>query len=64
MNSLIEEIGNADATQISDLVEAITVRYNALFPIIWVTLEKSQDRNTQLNRIIQILNGIKQCPRE
>lgn len=62
MLDLYEEIRWADSVQIVELVDAVINRYSALFPdweISVISLEKSSDRNEQIDRVIALLEQIK-----
>ena len=62
MFDLVEEILRADEVEIEKLLKAVLQRYAVLFPdweVSTVSLEKSSDRNEQLDRIIALLQNMK-----
>lgn len=65
MSDLVKAIGQADETQIEDILQAVLRRYGELFPdwdVSTVSLSKSEDRNEQLDRIIGVLQKMKTMP--
>lgn len=65
MLSLVEEISRVDESQIDKLLTAVLQRYAVLFPdweVNTISLEKSIDRNEQLDRIIAALQKMKAFP--
>ena len=59
-------IAQADASIISDLLEAVLSRYKELNPeweISILSLEKSTDRNEQIDRSIALLQNLKNYPK-
>lgn len=62
MVDLAEQIAQADDTEIEQLLKAVLQRYAVLFPdweISTISLQKSSDRNDQLDRIIATLQKMK-----
>ena len=62
MLDLVEEIGRADEIEIEKLLYAVLQRYAVLFPdweINTISLQKSSDRNDQIDRIIAMLLKMK-----
>ena len=62
MFDLVEEIAQADGTAIDKLLKAVLQRYAVLYPdweISTISLQKSSDRNEQLDRMIAILQRMK-----
>ena len=62
MFDLVEEIAQADGTAIDKLLKAVLRRYAVLYPdweISTISLQKSSDRNEQLDRMIAILQRMK-----
>ena len=62
MVDLVEEIAQANEIEVGKLLEAVLKRYAVLFPdweISTVSLEKSSDRNEQLDRMIALLQKMK-----
>ena len=62
MLDLVEEIAKADEIEITKLLEAVLQRYAVLFPdweVSTISLEKSCDRNEQLDKIITMLQKMK-----
>ena len=68
MNYLLDEakldvIRNATEDEISDMILAVQERYHELFPgwsMHITVLEKNDDRNAQLDRIIENLQKLKE----
>ena len=59
---LYDEIARADSVEVANLLDAVLRRYEALFPdweISTVSVQKSTDRNEQLDRIIAMLQKMK-----
>ena len=62
MVDLAEEIAHADEQEIEQLLKAVLQRYAVLFPdyeVSTVSLQKSSDRNEQLDRMIASLQKMK-----
>ena len=62
MLDLVEEIAQADGVEIEKLLKAVLQRYAVLFPdweLSTVSLQKSSDRNEQLDRMIAVLEKMK-----
>lgn len=62
MFDLVEEIAQADGAAIDKLLKAVLQRYAVLYPdweISTISLQKSSDRNEQLDRMIAILQRMK-----
>ena len=62
MLDLVEEIAQADGVEIEKLLKAVLQRYAVLFPdweLSTVSLQKSADRNGQLDRMIAVLEKMK-----
>ena len=65
MFDLVEEIAQADGAAIDELLKAVLQRYAVLYPdweISTISLQKSSDRNEQLDRMIAILQRMKTAP--
>ena len=65
MQYIIEEIQKANADAIEDLLKAVLARYRVLYPdweVSTVSVLKSEDRNEQLDRIIEMLEKMKTFP--
>ena len=65
MQYIIEEIEKANADAIEDLLKAVLARYRVLYPdweVSTVSVLKSEDRNEQLDRIIEMLEKMKTFP--
>lgn len=59
---LVEEIAAADAAEIEKLLKAVLQRYAVLFPdweVSTISLQRSSDRNYQLDQIIAMLQQLK-----
>ena len=62
MFDLVEEIKQADGTEIEMLLKAVLQRYAVLYPdweISTISLQKSADRNVQIDRMITMLQNMK-----
>lgn len=62
MINLTEEIAQADAFEIEKLLKAVLQRYTVLFPdweIGTIAIQKSTDRNEQLDEMIAVLQKMK-----
>jgi hypothetical protein len=65
MENLIAQIARADGAQIEKLLNAVLRRYGELYPdweVSTVTVEKTQNRSEQLDRIIALLEKMKTSP--
>ncbi len=65
MFDLVEEIEKADEMELDSLLKAVLRRYAVLFPdweVSTISLQKSCDRNEQLDRIIELLQNMKSLP--
>ena len=62
MFDLVEEIKQADGIEIEKLLKAVLQRYAVLYPdweIGTISLQKSADRNEQIDRMITMLQNMK-----
>ena len=62
MFDLVEEIKQADGTEIEKLLKVVLQRYAVLYPgweISTISLQKSADRNEQIDRMITMLQNMK-----
>lgn len=62
MSDLVEKIAQADEGEIAELLKAVLKRYAVLFPdweISTISLQRSSDRNEQLDRTIELLHRMK-----
>ena len=62
MLDLLTEIKCADESAIEEILNAVLHRYAELFPdweVNTISLQRSQDRNEQLDRIIAMLQNMK-----
>ena len=62
MCNLVKKIARADEAQSERLLKAVLQRYAVLFPdyeVSILSLQKSLDRNEQLDRIIEMLKKMK-----
>lgn len=62
MLDLVKEIAQADGTEIEKLLDAVRQRYAVLYPdweVSVISIEKSADRNEQLDRMIAMLQNMK-----
>ena len=58
-----ERIAQTDENEIEQLLKAVIRRYDVLFPNLEISvifLDKTADRNEQLNRIVQALQKMKE----
>ena len=65
MLDLWKEIAQADEMLLSQLLKAVLQRYEELFPnwkISTISLEKCSDTNEQLDRMIAMLEQMKNVP--
>lgn len=65
MCKLIGEIAHANKSEIEELLKAVLKRYSALFPgweVSTISLQKSSDRNEQLDWMIEMLQRMKSSP--
>lgn len=56
------QIEQANAVEIIELLDAVLLRYQALFPeweISTVSVEKAGDRNEQIDRMIRFLQSMR-----
>ena len=62
MFDLVQEIAKADEVEIEILLKAVLQRYTVLFPdweLSTISLQKSFDKNEQIDRIIEMLQNMK-----
>lgn len=62
MPDLVKEIAKADRAEIEKLLTAVLQRYAVLFPdweVSTISLQKSTDRNEQIDRVIAMLQKMK-----
>ena len=62
MPDLVKEIAKADRAEIEKLLTAVLQRYALLFPdweVSTISLQKSTDRNEQIDRVIAMLQKMK-----
>ena len=65
MIDLTDTIAQADNVELDGILKAIVQRYTALFPdweLCVISLEKTSDRNEQLDRMIAMLQKMKEHP--
>ena len=58
----LEMIQNAGPDEMSDLILAVQMRYNELFPdweLSFYTLERNKDKNEQLDAMITLIEKLK-----
>ena len=63
MEDLLKEIAHAQEEQIELLLTAVLSRYAVLYPdweISTISIQKTADRNQQIDRTIQMLERLKQ----
>lgn len=59
---ILERIKTAKPEEMSDILMAVQKRYNELFPdwdLSILTLEKAVDKNEQIDRIIAVMDSMK-----
>ena len=59
---IFEEIGKAGEQEIPAILDSVLLRYTQLYPqwsVSIVTIEKCEDRNEQINRMITFLKKMK-----
>lgn len=62
MADLLEEIARTDGAEIEKVLRAVLDRYAVLYPdwdVTTFSLQKSDDRNEQIDRIIAIMQSFK-----
>ena len=62
MRDLLAGIAQANESELSDLLQAVMRRYAQLFPeweLGTISIEKSGDRNAQIDRMILVLQSMK-----
>ena len=62
VDTLMQTIAELCDTEIGDVLSAVVLRYGELFPdweISTISLKKSEDRNQQIDRMIQLLTQMK-----
>ena len=62
MYDLLTAISKADDYVIGEILKAVLDRYAVLFPsweVHAISLDKTEDRNEQLDRMIQVLENMK-----
>ena len=60
---MLNIIKNAKPEEINDILQAVLARYRELYPdweIITLSLEKAVDKNEQLDRMIALLETMKE----
>ena len=60
---MIEQIKKAKPEELNDILQAVLARYREVFPgweLITISLEKSVDKNEQLDQIIAMLEIMKE----
>ncbi len=65
MCNLATCILNANQDEIQIILDAVLLRYDILFPdweINTISLKKNQDRNAQIDEVIQLLQKMKTVP--
>ncbi len=64
MSELTDKIAQVDGDELQALLSAIRDRYAELFPnweVNVISLEKNKDRNQQIDRMINMLQGMKEA---
>lgn len=62
MVDLLEEIARTDGAEIEKVLRAVLDRYAVLYPdwdVTTISLQKSSDRNEQIDRIIAMMESLK-----
>lgn len=63
MFDLVEEISKAKAEDLESILRAVLARYGELFPdweVTTISVQKTGDRNAQIDQHIQLLTRLKQ----
>ena len=63
MFDLVEEISKAKAEDLEGILRAVLARYGELFPdweVTTISVQKTGDRNAQIDQHIQLLTRMKQ----
>lgn len=66
MDETIEKLGKATVDELDLFLKAVLQRYGERYldwEICTLSLQKSEDRNTQLDRLINMINNLR-CPSE
>ncbi len=61
MVDLVQKIAQVDELEVDDVLNAVRQRYTGLFPdweLILISLQKSADKNEQLDKIIGLLQNM------
>lgn len=61
--SILSEIKNAKPEEMNDILLTVRERYQELFPdweVIIISLEKAVDKNEQLDRMIALMERLKE----
>ena len=59
---MIDQIMNAKPEELEDIVQAVLARYRELYPdweIMFLSLDKKDNKNDQIDSIIALLNKMK-----
>ena len=62
MMGLYDYIDNLEKNEIGDVLDAVLFRYRELYPqwdISLITVDKREDKNEQLDAVIQMLQNMK-----
>ena len=65
MSNLAQQIAQAEADELNDLLIAIVKRYSEVFPdyqLHTISLEKANSKNEQIDRVIDFLLHMKDAP--
>ena len=60
---MIQQIKQAKAEELNDILLAVTERYKEVYPdweMITISLEKTVDKNAQLDQMIAVLENMKE----
>ena len=60
---MIQQIKQAKAEELNDILLAVTERYKEVYPdweMITISLEKTVDKNAQLEQMIAVLENMKE----
>ena len=60
---IYDYIDNLERDEIADILDAVLFRYRQLYPewdISLITVDKREDKNEQLDRVIQLLQNMKE----
>ena len=60
---IVDDIKKAESEELNDILLAVLSRYREVFPdweLITISIEKAVDKNEQLDRVIELLEHMKE----